>query len=84
MNQIKFDNLVTNLLKEQPVTMPTTKPITKPSPTTPRKPSPSAPNPDPFRRHKPGTMPKQRPLASRNLKNRIQSIINKYITFMEQ
>ena len=85
MKQIKFDSFVTTFLKEEPQTMPTTRPFVKPSaPPAPSKPRPSTPNPDPFRRHKPGQMPKQRPMASGNLKDRIQGIVNKYMTILEQ
>ena len=81
MKQIKFDNLIENFLS--PSTLPATKPKTAPAP-TPSKPKPSTPNPDPFRRHKPGQMPKQRPMASSNLKSRIQSIVKKYMTIAGQ
>lgn len=83
MKQIKFDSFVTTFLKEEPQTMPATRPTVKPS-APPSKPRPSTPNPDPFRRHKPGQMPKQRPMASSNLKDRIQGIVSKYMTILEQ
>ena len=79
----KFDDFVYNFLNEEfnsptptvkPITRPDIRPNTKPSTPTP---APKQ-DPSPFRRHKPGQMPSQRPLASQNLKNKIQNIIGKY------
>jgi hypothetical protein len=82
MKQIKFDSFVGKLLKEEPQVAPApVKPTTKPS--APPKPNrPVTPNPDPFRRHKPGQMPKIAPKAGSDLKQAVQNIIGKYSKFI--
>lgn len=80
MKQIKFDSLVYGLLKEEPLVAPApTRPTTRPSaPPRPSRPIQPAPNPDPFKRHKPGQMPRIKPKAGQNLKQAVQNIISKY------
>ena len=84
MKQIKFDSFVSGLLKEEPQIAPApSRPVTKPSaPPKPSRPSQPAHNPDPFRRHQPGQMPKVNPKAGQDLKQTVQGIISKYTKFL--
>ena len=81
-----FEQLVNTVLQEAPIVTPEAppKPEAPPAPTT-TPPSPSTPNPDPFRRHDPGTMPDIRPKSksSKILKQEILDIIRKHTRFLK-